>query len=63
MDLVVAKVPRDESDSDLNVVMARGMKMTCEVHLEELKDRDFDMIVTPGGIEGSENLGKNATLV
>ena len=42
--VVVAKVPKDIHDVDLNVVMARGMKMTCEVHLEELKDLDFDMV-------------------
>ena len=37
--------------------------MICDVKLEELKGEEFDMIVAPGGIEGSETLGKSELFV
>lgn len=35
---------------------SRGMRVQPDVYLDEVLDRDFDMIALPGGLPGSEHL-------
>ena len=47
----------------LNISLARGLNITADKQLQDLIDDTFDMIVIPGGMPGSENLGKCETLI
>jgi 4-methyl-5(b-hydroxyethyl)-thiazole monophosphate biosynthesis len=42
---------------------ANGVIVTADTLIENVKERDFDMIVLPGGNEGHKNLAKNAELL
>jgi 4-methyl-5(b-hydroxyethyl)-thiazole monophosphate biosynthesis len=46
----------------LEVVGANGITLKANTTLEEVKNDDFDMIVLPGGAQGTENLASNETL-
>lgn len=41
---------------------ARGMRMQPDAVLDQVLDRDFDMIALPGGMPGAENLKNDARI-
>lgn len=41
------------SDAGTEVTLAHGTKVVCDVRLADVLDQDFDIIVIPGGYEGS----------
>lgn len=41
------------------VTGSRGTRIIPDVGLDEVQDRDFDMITLPGGMPGAENLDKD----
>lgn len=41
---------------------SRGMRVAPDVSLDEVLERDFDMIVLPGGMPGSEHLKNDARI-
>lgn len=41
---------------------ARGMRVQPDASLDEVLDRDFDMIALPGGMPGAENLRNDARI-
>jgi len=43
-------------------LMSRGLKVEADVRIEEVVDKEFDLIVIPGGMPGSEHLSRNMTL-
>ena len=58
--------------ADVDVVMAgldrkcvkgaHGIEIKCDVHIDDIKSNEFDMIVLPGGMPGSLNL-KNSSKI
>ena len=42
---------------------AHGIKIGTDATLETVKDKDFDMIVLPGGMPGVDNLRKDARVI
>lgn len=42
---------------------ARGVKIIPDTDLESIKDQLFDMIILPGGIEGTENISNDQRAV
>lgn len=45
------------------VTLAHGTRVLCDVNLEQVKGESFDVIVIPGGLQGSENCRDSATLI
>jgi 4-methyl-5(b-hydroxyethyl)-thiazole monophosphate biosynthesis len=45
------------------VASARDVKIIPDVELEEIKDELFDLVILPGGIDGTENLSGDARVV
>ncbi|KAF8819353.1 DJ-1 family protein [Cardiosporidium cionae] len=61
---VVLASSRDLSASDPLVITAmNGMKMVAEMHIEDVHNDEFDMIVIPGGIPGAEHLSNCKILI
>jgi len=46
-----------------SVVLSRGTKLIGDQKLENCANQKYDLIVCPGGMPGSENLGKDKTLI
>lgn len=44
------------SVEEITITASRGVKITADVCLADCADRDYDMIVLPGGMPGAENL-------
>lgn len=44
------------------VIASRGMRLVPEYTLEEVLEKDFDMIVLPGGLPGADHLNKDDRL-
>lgn len=44
------------------VTASRGVKIVADCLIESCRDKDFDLIVLPGGIPGAENLRDNSIL-
>lgn len=51
------------SDGSTRVKLAHGTVVECEANISALVGEQFDMIVIPGGLEGSNNCAANAELV
>jgi len=49
------------SVNTLEVIAARGLKLSADVLIEDVVD-DFDVLVCPGGLEGAENLSSSTYL-
>jgi 4-methyl-5(b-hydroxyethyl)-thiazole monophosphate biosynthesis len=45
------------------VTAARGMRMQPDALLDDVLDRDFDMIAMPGGMPGAENLKNDVRIL
>jgi 4-methyl-5(b-hydroxyethyl)-thiazole monophosphate biosynthesis len=45
------------------VVSARDIKIIPDTELENVKDELFDLVILPGGIDGTENLAKDDRVV
>jgi 4-methyl-5(b-hydroxyethyl)-thiazole monophosphate biosynthesis len=64
IEVTVAKVPAIENDDDSLVITAsRQMKLVADVHFRDIQDKEFDMIVLPGGAVGAKNLSAYAPLI
>ena len=57
-EVVVASI-----EHDLTVTLAKGVKITADVAMSELKKETFDLIAVPGGSQGAAALGKNKILI
>ncbi|WP_024953970.1 DJ-1 family glyoxalase III [Sulfurospirillum arcachonense] len=44
------------------VLGAHGIEIKTGVHIDDVNSRDFDMIILPGGMPGSENLKNSKTV-
>jgi len=51
---VAVTVASCATDGERQVTASRGVKLVADLHLNELPDSDFDAIVLPGGLPGSE---------
>ena len=49
-------------DGSKEVTLSHGMKVVCDKHISECNDV-YDMIIIPGGLEGSKNCAQCTTLV
>jgi len=49
------------SVNTLEVIAARGLKLTADVLIEDVVD-DYDVLVCPGGLKGAENLSSSTYL-
>lgn len=49
-------------DGSLDVVLSHGMKVHADAHINDCTG-DYDIIVIPGGLQGSQNCANNAALV
>ena len=58
--ITVAKVkdPTNPSDTSLIVTTAQGVKVQADVLIEDVLEKEYDMIVCPGGLPNAEYLGK-----
>ncbi|MDT8378087.1 MAG: DJ-1/PfpI family protein [Desulfotignum sp.] len=50
------------SVDDLTVKAARGMEFKADGLIKDYRDREFDLIVLPGGMPGADNLKKSKDL-
>lgn len=50
-------------DGQLTLTCSRGVKLTADVPLVKVADKEFDCIVLPGGVEGATLLGESALVV
>lgn len=48
--------------NDLQVVSSHGVPVVTEKYISECVDQQYDLIVLPGGIPGSENLARSQVL-
>ncbi len=46
----------------LQVTASRGVKIVADCLIDDCKDKNFDLVVLPGGIPGAEHLRDNPTL-
>lgn len=51
------------SDGSTMVTLAHGTKVECDANIASLANEKFDMIVMPGGLEGSTNCSNNEVLI
>jgi protein deglycase len=58
VEVTVASIERDTA-----ITCARGVKLTADTTLNEVKKETFDLIAVPGGSHGAAALGKNRALV
>lgn len=49
--------------NEKSIKAARGTCITADQSLQEVLDRDWDMIALPGGMPGAQHLSEHATLV
>ena len=49
-------------DGSKEVTLSHGMKVVCDKHISECNEV-YDMIIIPGGLEGSKNCAQCTTLV
>ena len=47
----------------LELVGMMKMKITADADFEEVKDQDYDLIASPGGVQNSRGLGSNPSVV
>lgn len=65
MDLLVRagiEVVSASLDDDLVITASRGTQLIAKARLEDIEDEQFDLIVLPGGLPGSDYLQQNARL-
>jgi protein deglycase len=58
VEVTVASIEREPT-----VTCARGLKITADTTLNEVKKDTFELIAVPGGSQGAAALGKNRALV
>jgi 4-methyl-5(b-hydroxyethyl)-thiazole monophosphate biosynthesis len=46
-----------------SVLGVHGVEIKTDVHIDDVKSDDFDMIVLPGGMPGSSNLAENSSVL
>lgn len=51
------------SDGSTKVTLSHGTVVNCDGHISAFAQEQFDMIVIPGGLPGSNNCADNADLV
>eukprot|EP00468_Gymnochlora_sp_CCMP2014_P009333 CAMPEP_0167751020 /NCGR_PEP_ID=MMETSP0110_2-20121227/6323_1 /TAXON_ID=629695 /ORGANISM="Gymnochlora sp., Strain CCMP2014" /LENGTH=204 /DNA_ID=CAMNT_0007636423 /DNA_START=141 /DNA_END=752 /DNA_ORIENTATION=- len=61
VDVRLAKVDGQPA-GPLACIMSRGMSFNAEVHFEDIKTDDYDMIVLPGGLPGSKAFAASDSL-
>jgi len=44
------------------VVCSRGAKLIPDTNIQDVKDKQFDMVVLPGGLPGADHLRDNSTV-
>ncbi|GAB2654173.1 DJ-1 family glyoxalase III [Vibrio panuliri] len=59
-DVVVASA---ESDGELTMKASRGVTLTADCRLVDIADDEFDAIILPGGVGGSETFRDSTVLV
>ena len=62
-DITIAKVKENDKDNEKYFVTAQGLKIIADNFIDEVKDKEYDMIICPGGLPNAQILGKNATLI
>lgn len=45
-----------------NITLSRGLKLTADVLVKDVLAKDYDAVLLPGGLPGSEHLGKSESL-
>ncbi len=48
------------TENGLSIAGSHGITVTADIHLDEVRKEDMDMLVLPGGMPGTEYLDKNA---
>ena len=62
--VTLAKAPINADDAkDLQVTFNNGMKVVADEKIDDAAKKDWDLIVVPGGIPGTENLAKCTVLI
>jgi 4-methyl-5(b-hydroxyethyl)-thiazole monophosphate biosynthesis len=56
VEVTVAVVPADGQGQDLTITASRGVRLVGDCLLADCRDRQFDVIVLPGGMPGAEHL-------
>ncbi len=60
---VLAKVPAGGKSDGLTAEGSHGIKVVCDRQVSEVKQDDFDMVIVPGGMPGTSNIGMNGSAV
>ena len=50
------------SVNELQITASRGVRITADCLIDACVDREFDLVVLPGGMPGAENLGRSDAL-
>lgn len=63
--VTMAKVNENgkEDNGENKVECARGINITTETNLNQCLNNEYDLIVLPGGVKGSQNLSSNPDLI
>ncbi|KAL0478535.1 hypothetical protein AKO1_008200 [Acrasis kona] len=48
---------------DVVIVASRKVKIVADVLFDEIKDKDFDLLVLPGGADGAKNFSQHEELI
>ena len=63
-EVLIAKVPdKNDKPDDLICKLANGVKVIADIEIEKALSMEFDMIVCPGGMPGSQTLGEYKPLI
>lgn len=62
-EITIAKVKENDKDSSKTFITAQNLKIEADCFIEDAKDKEYDMIVCPGGLPNAQILGKNKTLI
>lgn len=51
------------TEGDLNTVGAHGIQIKADKLLDDIKAEDYTMLITPGGLDGTEALAENPKVI
>ena len=60
VDVTVASVMPEQR---LQIIAARGTRIVADAHIDQCRDKTFDLIALPGGMPGANHLRDSAVLI
>lgn len=54
---------KNTHEQNLAVTGANGIKIVCDCYVDEIREDDFDMIILPGGLPGTNNLKNSPKII